>query len=402
MEEKYRSKFNSEYTHEKYQTLLDKVNTGFGKAATFRIAETPIFIPNQLRDQLIEACDLLNDYILSDDFVKDSNNALSKLGIHVPNENAHTTFIQYDFGITTDKDGNLTPRLIEMQGFPSLYCFQHLLEKSFRSTFDLSDNLSPFFNNFDHDSYNEHMRQLLAGNDDPRYTVLLEIDPDLQNTAIDFYGCHQMFGIKILNLMDLKKEGRNLYYIENNEKIPVRRIYNRVIFDELAKRTDLQPEFRFEDEVDVEWIGHPHWFFKISKYTMPFIKNNPYIPSTYFLNTIGQIPEDLQNYVLKPLFSFSGEGVKFHVTKEDIDAIDDPENWILQEKVNYIPAIKSLDPNEPIKCEIRMMHTWMPDDKKPVLINNLVRLSKGEMIGVKYNKDKEWIGASFGLFEKTN
>ena len=168
----------------------------------------------------------------------------------------------------------------------------------------------------------------------------------------------------------------------------------------MKQRTDITSEFDFRDDIDVEWAGHPNWFFKISKYTMPYIKDNPYIPDTRFLNTITSIPDDLENYVLKPLFSFSGAGVKFHVKKEDIDAVKDPENWILQEKVNYFPAIQTPDPNDPVKFEIRMMHTWAEDDKSPMLVNNLIRLSKGEMVGVKYNKDKEWIGASLGLFEQ--
>lgn len=398
MDKKYRQEFNRNFTPEKYQQLLEKVNTGFGKKSTFRISETPVFLPKELRTQLIDACNTLTSYLLTDDFREHSAKALSKIGFEVPNENKNTTFIQFDFGITIDKNGDIMPKLIEMQGFPSLYCFQDLLYRSFIEAYNLPGDLAPYFNGLNRETYQEHLKKIIVGDSKPENVVLLEIEPDKQNTAIDFYGCHKMLGITVLDLCDLKKDGRHLYYIRDGKKIDIEKIYNRVIFDELEKRKDLVTEFKFDDEVDVEWIGHPNWFFKISKFTMPFIHHNPYIPQTRFLNTIDKIPDDLENYVLKPLFSFSGEGVKFKVCREDIDQVKDPENWILQEKVQYHPAIETIKPDEPVKFEIRMMHTWEQGAPRPQLINNLIRMSKGEMIGVKYNKDKDWIGASIGLF----
>jgi len=395
-----RKQYNENFTQEKYQHLLRLINSGFGKASTFRIAETPVFVPDTLKAQLQDACRMLSDYLVTDEFRRHSSNALSKLGFEVPNENQNTTFIQYDFGITIDKDGNIRPKLIEMQGFPSLYCFQTLLHDSYKAAFGLSDTISPYLGGLDRESYLQHIRDIIVGDHKPENVVLLEIEPEKQNTAIDFYGSALLLGIKVLDLNDLRKDGRDLYYLEGDRKVPVYRIYNRVIFDELEKRTDIRSEFNFRDDVDVEWVGHPNWFFKISKYTMPFIENNPFIPETRFLNTIHDIPDDLENYVLKPLFSFSGEGVRFHVSKKDIDQVKDPENWILQEKVKYHPAIITPNPDESVKFEIRMMHTWEQGAPEPRLVNNLVRLSKGEIIGVKYNKDKDWIGASVGLFNK--
>ena len=159
---------------------------------------------------------------------------------------------------------------------------------------------------------------------------------------------------------------------------------------------DVKTEFNFQDEVDVEWIGHPNWFFRISKYTMPLLKGN-YVPKSYYLNQLESIPEDLENYVLKPLFSFAGAGVEIHVTKEMIDGIKNKANYLLQEKVAYHPIIETLD--EPAKCEIRMMLLHNKKDNTTQIVSNLMRLSKGEMIGVKYNKDKTWVGGSTGFFE---
>jgi hypothetical protein len=175
-------------------------------------------------------------------------------------------------------------------------------------------------------------------------------------------------------------------------------VYNRIIFDDLhAQKDKLGKVPDITSDLDVEWIPHPNWFYRISKFTLPFIRH-PYVPQTFFLNEVKQIPTDLENYVLKPLFSFAGQGVVIDVSKSDIDGIKDPENWILQRKVKYADIIAT--PDIPAKAEIRMMYIWKDGASRPLLATNLARLSKGKMIGVRYNKDKEWVGASVGYFEK--
>ena len=149
--------------------------------------------------------------------------------------------------------------------------------------------------------------------------------------------------------------------------------------------------------LDVEWVPHPNWFYRISKFTLPFI-HHPNVPETFFLNEVKQLPGDLENFVLKPLFSFAGQGVVIDVTKEDIDKVADPENWILQRKVKYADVIKT--PNVPAKAEIRIFYFWKDGMERPVAVTNLARLSKGKMIGVRYNMDKDWVGGSVCYFEK--
>jgi len=121
------------------------------------------------------------------------------------------------------------------------------------------------------------------------------------------------------------------------------------------------------------------------------------VPKTYFLNEVKQIPPDLENYVLKPLFSFAGQGVVIDISISDIEKIEDPANWILQRKVKYADVIET--PDIPAKVEIRMMYLWEDGWSKPKPAINLARLSKGKMIGVRYNKDKEWVGGSVCFFE---
>ncbi|HEY0750876.1 MAG TPA: hypothetical protein VGD26_06960, partial [Chitinophagaceae bacterium] len=132
-------------------------------------------------------------------------------------------------------------------------------------------------------------------------------------------------------------------------------------------------------------------------YTLPFI-DHPYVPQTSFLSDVTSLPADLENYVVKPLFSFAGQGVIIDVTKEEINNIKDPANWILQRKVNYAPVIET--PGEKAKAEIRIFYFWDQHAARPVATNNLARISKGKMVGVRYNKDKDWVGGSFALFEQ--
>ena len=206
----------------------------------------------------------------------------------------------------------------------------------------------------------------------------------------------KVLGIKTLCVSDLKKSGKDVYYVdEQGRKVGVERIYNRVIFDELVTRHDLKREFLFTEEANVEWVGHPNWFFRISKYSLPLFESQ-YVPKTWFLKDLHSIPDDLENYVLKPMFSFSGSGVVFNVSREAIEKTNNPTNYILQEKIKYEPIIEA--PNEPVKCEVRMLMLWPKESKAPIIVNNLARLSKGEMIGVKYNKDKDWVGGSVGFF----
>jgi hypothetical protein len=227
----------------------------------------------------------------------------------------------------------------------------------------------------------------------------LEIDPLKQNTTIDFLITQKHLGIHLLHIGDVIVRGMKLFYKKESKEIPIHRIYNRVIFDELVQRKDLPTQFHLTEDVDVEWAGHPNWFFKISKYTMPFLKSEA-VPASRFLSEFNSYPTDLENYVLKPLFSFSGSGVIFNVTQKDIDAVPEQErsNFMLQRKVHYEPIVQATDGF--VKAEIRLLYIWEEGKPRPELVTNLARLSRGEMIGVKYNKNKTWVGGTVCFFEQ--
>jgi len=399
MQKEIRQRFNEEYTQEHYTRLQDRISQEFNLTPVFRVAESPVFVSRNIKQKIWDACDEIMDVICTPDYKEKTLKAIPP-GQFVPNEDEHTLFLQMDFGMCIDPEtGEITPQLIEVQGFPSLYFFQYLVAKSYREIYTIPDNYTSLFNNFNWDTYLEYMKRVMLDGSDSAETILLEIDPENQVTRIDFLGCEKYLGIKTCCVTDLYKDGQKLYYLkENGDRQYIKKIFNRVIFDELLKRPDLERRFSFKDELDVEWIGHPNWFHRISKYTLPLL-DSQYVPKTSFLNELDVIPEDLENYVLKPIHSFSGSGVEINVQRSMIDAIvaEDRENWILQKKVEYASVVDT--PDGPAKCEIRMLMFWEKGEDRPVIVNNLARLSKGEMIGVRYNKDKTWVGGSVGFFE---
>jgi hypothetical protein len=332
----------------------------------------------------------------------------------VPNENDHPHLLVFDFAVCKNAAGELEPQLIEMQGFPSLYGFQVYYPDLLRKYFPVPDNYSQYLGGYDRETYLAALGEVILGGLPPENVILLELKPHEQKTRIDFYCTQEQLGIQPVCLTELIQQGRKLYYHHASTRrlTEIKRIYNRVIFDELhsygpagGSISDTGgvipatggnfPDIR--QDLDVEWIPHPNWFYRISKFTLPFIRH-PFVPQSFFLHEISRPPSDLENYVLKPLFSFAGQGVVIDVKPSDLDAVKDPENWILQRKVVYAGLIPT--PDIPAKVEIRMMYLWKDGEPRPRPAINLARLSKGAMIGVRYNKDKEWVGGSVCFFEK--
>lgn len=381
-----RQKYNREFSEEKYQNFLNDLNNILKYPADFRVCETPLFMSADLQRELESACGEIIAQVRTSAFTAYSERSIPP-GVAVPNEDSHPAFLQIDFAITKNPDGSYIPKLIELQGFPSLYAFQYYLPLVIRRHFDIPDNFTPFFSGFDDDSYVSALQHTIVGNSDPENVVLLEIEPHKQKTRIDFAATEALIGIPTVCITDVKKSGKKLYYSKNGTDIPIDRIYNRVIYDEL-KRKGTEYKFRFTDELDVKWVGHPNWFFKISKYTLPFLKTK-YVPDSFFLSELKEYPENLSDYILKPLYSFAGLGVEIDFDKNRLDSITDRDNYILQQKIEYAPLIET--PDGYSKVEIRMMFLW---DNEPVLVNNLVRTSKGAMMGVDFNKNKTWVGSS--------
>lgn len=392
-----RKVYNETFTAEQYNAFLKELDGKYPGAIEFRLAETPVFIDKAFAQKVFDACESIID-VITDPAFKELTDRAIPTGERVPNENGHAHMIAFDFGICTGQNGSLEPQLIEMQGFPTLFGFQVLYPDLLRQYFPVPDNYSQYLNGLNRDSYLAQLKEVILGDLPPENVILLEIKPHEQKTKVDFYCTRDYLGIEPVCITALIQEGKQLYYLKNGQKTRIKRIYNRVIFDDLqAQKARLGSFVDITQDLDVAWIPHPNWFYRISKFTLPFI-HHPYVPETWFLNELKQVPADLENYVLKPLFSFAGQGVVIDVTPEHIAHTNNPENWILQRKVKYADVIPT--PDVPAKVEIRIMYLWKDGWDRPRPAINLARLSKGKMIGVDFNKDKEWVGGSVCYFEQ--
>jgi hypothetical protein len=390
--------YNAAFSEELYGWMVSHLEDEVGFPVDFRISETPLFLPEGLTRELRRAAWEILETVTSEGYLRQAGRAVPA-DLSVPGEDAHPVFVQIDFALARDEAGEVVPRLIELQGFPSLYGFQWLLDRGFRRWFDVPADMSPYFAGLDERTYVDCLREVIVGDCEPEQVILLEVDPEHQKTRADFAVMEKLLGIAVVCPRDVREQGRRLVYEKDNREVPVRRIYNRVIFDEL-QRKGLAFDHLFRRDVrdlGAEWVGHPNWYFRISKYSLPFLRSS-YAPETFFLDQVRELPEDLDDWVLKPLYSFAGLGVELGPSAERLRAIPNPGDYLLQRKVEYAPVVATLD--VPAKAEVRMMFVWK--DGRPRLVNNLVRMSKGKMMGVDFNKDKTWIGASLAYHPRVD
>ncbi|WP_336687452.1 hypothetical protein [Chryseobacterium bernardetii] len=388
---KYRKQFNEAFSDEKYKELKEILKQKGGIEPGFRISESPIFLTKEFENKLIDASESIISQIKT--LPAETLQKAIPDNCRVPNDTDQPHFFTIDFGVCKNKNGDIEPQLIELQAFPSLYAFQKTYEDTFCEVYPFLSNIR---NTMPHEDFKQYLKDLIVGDENPENVILLEIFPEKQKTAIDFALTEQLLGIKTVCLTKVKKKGKKLYYENNGQLVEIKRIYNRVIFDELDRIPDLETAFDFREEVDVKWITHPNWFFKISKFLLPLLKHQ-FVPKSYFLH---EFPEDenLENFVLKPLFSFAGSGVNLNPTKEITDAIEDKENYILQRKVTYEPVFEDIN-GEFSKAEIRLLYIWRENDERPILLENLGRMTKAAMVNVDFNKkDAIWIGSSNAFF----
>ena len=419
-----RQKFNAAFTEEVYQNYLASLNTPFPGALDFSVAETPIFINKDFTEKVLATGDYVNQVIQSNNFKSITDSSLKNVPLF-PNETALPQCIVMDFAIAMNDQNEIVPALIELQGFPSLFAYEVLQDECIRKTYTIAEGYSPYLNGYTKEKYMHHLETILKGdtlNDTKKnldtnnrnisdatkdtlkhsnkHTVLLEILPHQQKTRIDFYCTEKYFNIPIVCITEIFVEGNNLFYERAGQKIKIDRIYNRIVLDELKNQTkEIQDKGALlQNNLAIEWVTHPHHFFRISKYLLPFL-NHANIPRTQYVDQLTEIPTALEKYILKPLFSFAGQGVIIDISAEDISNIKDPSGWILQEKVEYANCIET--PTGPAKAELRLYYFWDEASQKYIATMNLARLSKGKMIGVNYNKTATWVGGSLAYFETT-
>jgi hypothetical protein len=390
-----REEFNRNFTPEKYRQLLQHLDQACGTHIGFRVSETPCFVPKGLLDQMSQyGRELVLQLVNNPEYRRTSDASVSPQ-YNVPNESPLPMFVQVDFGVVRNASGELEPKLVELQAFPSLYGYQAVSAHQYIETYELPSDLGIYLNGYEPDSYWKLMRQLIVAGHDPESVILMEIDPEHQKTLPDFLVTQRELGIAIVDILSLKKRGSKLFYAKDGREIEVQRIYNRCIVDELERKAVTLP-FDLRDELDVEWAGHPNWYFRISKFSIPHLKHKC-VPNTWFLDEVQELPKDNENYLLKPLYSFAGVGIKFSPTQADIDAIptEQRHNYILQERMQFEPVIHT--PHGPTQMEVRMMFVW-PEGGELTPVLPLVRMGRGMMMGVDHNRNLEWVGGSAALW----
>jgi hypothetical protein len=390
--DRFREAFNASWTEAAYEAYKARLSETVGSRIGFRLCETPVFLPAGLRDEMVRGALEIWDQLLQPAALERSKQAVPAR-FDVPRSDDHPLFAQADFAVA-EADGGLVPRLIELQGFPSLYAFQLLQGRLCREMMP-GEELDYLLGGLDEAGYRRVVGDAILGGVARENVVLLDLDPPGQNTYPDFAATERVFGVRSVCPTDVEKRGRELWYRRDGRPTRILRVYNRVIVDELvAKGVELP--FRFTEELDVQWAGHPNWFFRWSKHALPGLRH-PLVPEARLLSDFGAPPGDLERWVLKPLFSFSGTGVKVDPTPEDLAAVPPAErpHTLLMRKVDYAPVVEAPD-GARSRVEVRIMFVWR--DGRPLPVTTLARLSQGKMMGVKYNKDKTWVGSTSCLW----
>ena len=387
-----RQEFNASWTEAKYRDFIGRLETRTGATLGFPLSETPCFFPQSLMTSLAQIGVELVDQLLGGEAMAAAN-AIVPERFNGPGAEALPTFLQVDFGLVRRDDGTIDPKLVELQAFASLYGLQLAMAEAYRDAFALPSSLQLYLGGLDDRSYHTLVGDAIVAGHDPHEVVLMEIQPRQQKTWPDFIITEQKWGVRTIDTNDVLREGRRLYYRRDGRLTQIRRIYNRVIPDEL-ERKKIQLPFGYGDELEVEWAGHPAWYFRISKYSIPWL-THACVPETHFLDRIDTLPKDRSRYLLKPLFSFAGGGIIFEPTDAQIAAIprDERKNYILQERINFTPVIET--PEGMAQAEVRIMYVRQGPRFRPVL--PLLRMGRGKMMGVDHNKGLRWVGATAGL-----
>ena len=402
MLEPFRSEFNErQFSEARYRELLTRLEARTRTKVEFRVCETPTFFSRDLLESIAETGRVLTHQLIDRvEYMRHSEAAIPERW-RVPNDNPKPNFMTVDFGLVREEDGSLRPRLVEMQAFPSVFGYQDVLGQGYIEAYELDRELKWHLGGHDSESYWELLRKVIVGDHAAENVVLLEIAPETQKTLPDFHAYEDRLGIATVDIAKLKKDGKRLLYERGGRWIPIERIFNRAIVDEIERKGTALP-FDYRDELDVEWAGHPNWYFRISKFSLPYL-NHAAVPKAVFLDdwfagkNMANLPEDRERLILKPLYSFAGQGIRFSPTDEELRAIpiEQRRDYLLQERATFAPVIRT--PNGDTMAEVRIMYVW-PDDGVMEPVISLTRMGRGLMMGVDQNRNQEWVGGSAALF----
>jgi hypothetical protein len=406
-----RSDFNARFRPEAFRDMLHSLDAIARTHIQFPIAETPCFFPQPLLDAMASTGAELTLRLINDPAYMARSLASIPERWRCADQNAHPHFLTADFGLVRNSDGSLAPRLVEMQAFPSVFGFQFAASEAWRSSFALDPSLRYLFSGLDGAGFWKLLARTIVAGHDPESVVLVDVDPLNQKTLPDFNITADRLGIRIVDIAALEPiepaagsrgQLRRLAYRQGSRLIPIRRIYNRAIVDELVRR-QIPLQFDYRESFDVEWAGHPNWYFHVSKFSIPFL-DHPTVPPAVFLDewfrdpgSRERLPADRNQLILKPLFSFAGQGIQFSPSDDQLAGIPPAErpNFLLQERVTFVPVIDT--PFGLTQAEIRILYVW-PDHGQLTPLIALVRLGRGQMMGVDHNRGQSWVGASAAFY----
>ncbi len=399
----FRRRFNEEqFSAARYAELKAWLNRATRTEIDFRICETPCFFPKALLEEMSASGRALTHQLIDNpEYMRRSDAAVPER-YRVPNDNPRPNFMTVDFGLVRTAGGELKPKLVELQAFPSIYGYQDLLTRGYREMYGLGDGLEGRLGDVTEAEYWGLLRQTILGDHAAENVVLTEVEPETQKTLPDFHVYADRLGVTTVDIAKLKKEGNKLFYKRDGRWVPIERIYNRAIVDEV-ERKGVVPAFDYRDELDVEWAGHPNWYFRISKFSLPYLQHES-VPTAVFLDDWfagrgrERLPEDREQVLLKPLYSFAGKGIQFAPTDADLAAIPEADRhlYLLQERVRFEPLIET--PHGMTQAEIRIMYLWPEGRDEMIPVQSLVRLGRGLMMGVDHNRNQEWIGGSAAFY----
>ena len=394
----YRAEFNArQFSEQKYEELVAALHARTRTNVSFPICETPCFFSAELMAEMEETGRRLTHQLIdSAEYMRVSDEAIPAR-YRVPKDNPRPNLMTVDFGLARGADGKLQPKLVELQAFPSILGYQDVLCEEYRRVYGLDESLGWHLGGLESTSYWELVRRTIVGEHDPENVVLMEVEPETQKTLPDFNVYADRLGVQTVDIAKVRKNGNKLFYERGGVWVPIERIFNRAIVDEM-KRKGIVAGFDHRDELQVEWAGQPNWYFRISKFSLPYLRDRS-VPTAVFLDDWfagrrGALPENRERLLLKPLYSFAGKGIQFAPSDADLAAIpvEDRRLYLLQERVYFEPVIET--PYGMTQAEIRIMYLWPEDEEEMRPAISLVRLGRGLMMGVDHNHNQRWVGGS--------
>jgi len=279
----------------------------------FKATSSEVFLfPKELKSELIEAATGITNQLfssrvltLAESNITDNSNILDFRSYkNLPEPYFMTIDLAYAPG------GGTNFKLIEAQAFLSI---SHMFFEHYSKLLDLNRDV---FLNFE--AYQHFLRKIQNN-----HSILLEDCPWEQKTAIDFHLLQKQASIEVLNFRG----------ILGSHALKEKLIYNRLIFADLTAQEFANAKISLSGLPNARWLHHPDWYYFVSKSSLPYI-TSPWAAQSFLVADKPLNFEPKSNaWVLKPLFDYGCSGVNLNPSRTDIENVDAPKEWLLQQKI---------------------------------------------------------------------